>query len=1263
MATVAAQFSVRIFQLIRPESLSTLETLCRIQRDIGELENTAGEIKNVVTSFLNAGYSYTDLPFVQPYLAIGTAVAATDVVDQPASPLLAAAYKLVRNIDKDRVPLNWKNSFANPKAYFQEFSDTLSTYKTALGNAIAAGLANVNDLSGLRLRIPGASSEPRGIEIGSALVAVGQLSTQIDELGNTFTFTIDARKLNDAQRNTLKTIQENDVVEFRVRRPGESAFTRNFMGFITSIEESQEYGALNRITFNCYSLSKLLGISTIISDPAFQSQFEGILPAGIESLEVGNPSIPVFADIFNDKNAGQIFDYIVTNFLGLADNQKLPLTNAAQKAALQTAASNLGDLLAQKNTLYNRVNPLPPLLPLPPVTDPLYSVAVAQREEDQARLRQLDVEIAAAQLSVQNAETDLQNIDEQIQLLQKNKSLKAYGFDTTRFKGAPNNFQIATYLLYAFYLARLADPTTSIVALLEGGDSRVFNLLVKRGHRTWYSGLQSASSVLDTLRTTAFYEVFEDRQGTLHCRPGKYNTLSLADVSNVGWPNMSGDQVISPEDVLNFRRVRQDLTIKTRVDYQMMWPFADGAQPWIGGHYTDIGALIQYGLRVDAPTSNPNVQNGETANLFSALDWAYKTRTARRYTVQVVNNRDYAVGKLYYFPTKDEEGTTSDVVSAGVVGYLTNLESGFTYGDVLTHTLTLDFVRKAEIVKIPAETIGRVAGNDAYVANYRKLPDLEQLILTLEENPAIAVKDVAQSTSRSTGLEGDAMYAGISNGYYVVKSPTSNDGSINYNNNFLTRFAVAAHVGTEGDDLMQNQLAAHLHLADLITPVSYAPLTWSYRNTNGLHELIVRTLSGLLFGNVDFATAGVSQTDPGTAYFIGLSTAPGYTWTRYESIPTVPGQAATIQIDRIAGDSLLRIIVMGEKLTTGGDSLGRLAKVIFIRVPSTKALTLPNIFNSIYLESGGARSIQESKNIVGEDGAINDPHVKGVAHTFAPWGIERFIPQDVANNMIEFDFVGPTGTPGIAGSTVSQATFEQFFANTPGLTAKASTQLLEEAKVAVINAPRGFKARTAVATSSANIYQLTFVPSTTTSFTSALQAVAALDSSTTTANHLTRVTINPTVYYSFIKSIQDLAPVTSNVKVTIRTGRASDSSAGDLPTTTPGLLSRFIALSLPKFVFRGGINATDPYNLPQEGDIYEVIIDELFTLVDASTASGKKRVSRIPEQASTATASSGKADRPPIYGNYFKLLVQANQSRLLTPLAKFVNTVLPGITN
>lgn len=252
---------------------------------------------------------------------------------------------------------------------------------------------------------------------------------------------------------------------------------------------------------------------------------------------------------------------------------------------------------------------------------------------------------------------------------------------------------------------------------------QAYLLMIRSQFDLFWSNMTTPITVLQTLANNTFLEIFEDRSGVLILRPPRYNT----------W--IEGD-VIEEHNFIEWTQSIDDSSLKSRSDYQWSIPALGVQNEFCGGYYQDIPALLKYGFRIDSPKSSPSVQSEIDAAVYSALDVTKSNGNTRTFELTVPLTQEYKLGRLYYFPDSGSVSKNGTITSKGFVGYLTNIITTITPGNVDIHRLTFKYMRSAECIEtnIKEGAEEGLTGKAITILNFKRLPELAMYQSTVTED-------------------------------------------------------------------------------------------------------------------------------------------------------------------------------------------------------------------------------------------------------------------------------------------------------------------------------------------------------------------------------------------------------------------------------------------------------------------------------------------------------------------------------------------------
>jgi hypothetical protein len=239
-----------------------------------------------------------------------------------------------------------------------------------------------------------------------------------------------------------------------------------------------------------------------------------------------------------------------------------------------------------------------------------------------------------------------------------------------------------------------------ITAIQEANDFmvRVYNLQIKNGHKSFYNQFGNGPSIFSEIKSYTYFDIFEDRPGTLTCRPVRLNNLFINSADYEDYFMIRG------KDVLGINYKRNDTGLTSRVDYHPTFPLRSDHIPFCL-NYTNSQIMLKYGLNIrEGPSVNPNVLMWQYTSHFAAVALAYRNGISRTMSIDVAGNRKYCLGRVYFIPNFIADGV-------GFVGRLANISTAYRVGAVPIHTLQFNFVRigktsiQSEMDVSPAEIL------------------------------------------------------------------------------------------------------------------------------------------------------------------------------------------------------------------------------------------------------------------------------------------------------------------------------------------------------------------------------------------------------------------------------------------------------------------------------------------------------------------------------------------------------------------------------
>jgi hypothetical protein len=570
--------------------------------------------------------------------------------------------------------------------------------------------------------------------------------------------------VGDVSDINIPLIEENDILELRVKYLGtdssqwevqesgfvdKDGFQRVFMGYVTAMVRTMQYGNQEKVSIAAAGVSKLFSTYDTSFTPtvAEKSIFE-------QGAEMSDIRFSIWSNNFNGKGTDDIFDYFMRS--GLFCNKLGDAKGELPKKEAELSAAKQGiDLMAQnKKTTNNVDNPQTPegqvdfakrVKDLTNEINGLTTTIANKKRMDMAKvLKASDFPGQATTAAAPPKELDME-----------------YYLPIDMRDAAATSFQLINYIPMLMNLARkyalddakidtatVVDERTellsSVIATTEQAGYIGYKAMMQTAFKLFYPELKRPDAIFNDIKQNTFLELFEDRPGVIRLRPPKYNIINLnAEISEyihaketktpvVNLPSTVGkseldvalnaEYVIPASAITSIAVHRDDMAMVTRADHTWETPFSGQALDGYTGHFTDPGYLMKYGLRTTGPQHSPMAISPQIAEVLSAVRVATANATARTIKLTLFNTREYRLGRLYYIPISlptAQEAALSGIVSKGVVGYVTKVTTSLSYGQEASHTLSLEHVRQAEVLRVPL-----AGGKTVYYANFKKLPDI-----------------------------------------------------------------------------------------------------------------------------------------------------------------------------------------------------------------------------------------------------------------------------------------------------------------------------------------------------------------------------------------------------------------------------------------------------------------------------------------------------------------------------------------------------------
>jgi hypothetical protein len=700
------------------------------------------------------------------------------------------AYENVKRGSKANNPLDWQN--VDPNVYRKKLRNYRKQFKKKYVQKIKELLAATQNAAKEPDKFRQAVME---VDL-TPYTTIQSISRDLT-FNNTCVLDISMTRLREVQttnppprprfqatRNTGLSIEsiprENDVVEITLQYPNESSASRVFVGLVSVISQQEQHGTITAISIECYGVSKMLLVNRMVTDRAVISQFEDG-----ETAQVGLS--PMTGGTFAEKTVDQIFTSLMLSQLALKADAR-----GNELGKLKTERTTL---LNSRSSLLARNKELTSSLTLSAQTETDKEV---RRKRDRARslitedsrigkssiltiqdnlidarppfidqsfLDKVSGESTLAKntLLVRLADIQLERREELINdLLKKeqerdpsatNKDVNIdFKFDPEVFQDEDSLQMIYIPLITMMAVRSLRDNVSTadksaaekkalaesdkkknIIAKFSGRQARAFDFLLRKGFELFFSQLSTPNTVLDEIRSAAKFVVYENEENQVVCEIPRYNIFGTSEEGE----RIEDFIIVNPEVV---NTARQDVDLLTRVDmrgYAMLLGQLDlGTITW--GQFTDIAVMSKYGMRAEAPIYNPNTSFEPKSRLyFAAIELAWRNSDTRTLSVNVIADRQYKLGRLYFLARESMDivaggppspKRSEPVEINGYVGYLSKIDTTITHGSPIMHNLTFRFIRKAQLGRVVTSE-----GETTFVANFKILPDLRTMMDVLDD--------------------------------------------------------------------------------------------------------------------------------------------------------------------------------------------------------------------------------------------------------------------------------------------------------------------------------------------------------------------------------------------------------------------------------------------------------------------------------------------------------------------------------------------------
>lgn len=653
-------------------------------------------------------------------------------------------------------PLQWQQSVETTYRttfikFLQGLKQTISNnVKTTLGLMQSANVAgpNMNDV--FKTQDVKEYCVIRGISMDMDFNNQATLELSLPKL----------REINGSNAEMAWIPKENDLLVITLRFSDNEA-KPVFVGLITGVSFTKEYGAITSINVVAFGLSKLMLVNKMVTDRAVLTQFE--------EGELAQTGLTPWSNYFANQTVDSIFQFLMTNEMGM----RIVMDSVADKQGLSGIDIQRQNLISMREGVEANINSLVKTLSdkgdtmrkyldetLDENTWVVYET-VSTETQGEATIPhatstggvQGNLIEAARQYARQEQHeigfiTDIEGELTRIRM--------AWLKDVDGQKpelNSPNQIRYGEFLLFKEEIEAkiLALNAQADRIRKEQEEAQKWNAPTKQGFEMKFNPDAFASSAIFQLtylplinlalwsmmenRTVAkfqgqkavafdlllrnsfnlFFSQLQSPATTLNAikSTSKYAVYENEEGKIVAEiPRYNEFLADTGEDIEEFiinnpmgrmEVVRQDLNLVTRLDSKQYIPMVDYLPyTFSSRQYTDIAVLAKYGMRTDAPIYNPNATSSQTAQLYAALEVTNQNANTRTITMEHPADRRFKLGRLYFIAVGDLNdkggGPTGEETVDGYVGFLKSFTLNINYGNVIGYNLNFNYVRKAKLL-------------------------------------------------------------------------------------------------------------------------------------------------------------------------------------------------------------------------------------------------------------------------------------------------------------------------------------------------------------------------------------------------------------------------------------------------------------------------------------------------------------------------------------------------------------------------------------
>ena len=288
--------------------------------------------------------------------------------------------------------------------------------------------------------------------------------------------------------------------------------------------------------------------------------------------------------------------------------------------------------------------------------------------------------------------------------------------------------------------------------------------LFRDSYELYNSSYMSPNQVLDEIRKNSFYEIYEDRLGTIHYRMPRYNAALIKRHCE-----------ISDKVSVSFKK--SDSAVYNMTLAQNMQQFNGRSPGTVPQHYIDKLSIIRFGLRLPETVENPNALTDDFSRHLSKFMRDYTAARSSR-TASITRLVDLAInpGDMVTFRSgvPGKMGSNYGVGDAAelFVGYVVGVSDSIAVSGQNTQTLELAFVRSVDLrwEILPSKSLYRFVDINTATSMLRKPSNAGASY----GNQQQGIVDNINFTQKSSGNSSSFVGSKVSD--YLVKVSDSDAG-------------------------------------------------------------------------------------------------------------------------------------------------------------------------------------------------------------------------------------------------------------------------------------------------------------------------------------------------------------------------------------------------------------------------------------------------------------------------------------------------------